>query len=445
MRPTRRFIRFQAPLRTIHGPMGRLQHICLGLLHAVVVCAAVIPLIGASSHTASAADQGPSPVTKAETVRPEVGKPLQAAQELIKAHQYKQALAKIQEADDVRDKTEYEAYVIERLRGVAAAAAGDTRTAIKSFEAAIGSGRMSASDKLKMMEAVADLYYREKDYSKAITWALRYGRESGADAQMRNLLIQSYFLSNDFPNAEKELQAELQADESAGHTPPEGRLQLLGSCYFQQKDMNGYAATLQKLVAYYPKKEYWADLIYRTETRLGFGARLALDVYRLKATLGLPATAAQYVEMTQLALQAGFPIEAKSFIDRGFATGVLGSGPDAARHERLRALTTKSIADDQHSLAQDEAEAGAAKEGSGLVNTEFAYVFRGQVDKGIELMERGIRKGGLTHPADARLHLGIAYLQGNHKDQAIREFRAVQGTDGIADLARLWELYARRT
>jgi hypothetical protein len=42
------------------------------------------------------------------------------------------------------------------------------------------------------------------------------------------------------------------------------------------------------------------------------------------------------------------------------------------------------------------------------------------------------------------LHLGIAYLLGGQREQAIRVFKSVQGPDGSADLARLWAIYARR-
>jgi hypothetical protein len=60
------------------------------------------------------------------------------------------------------------------------------------------------------------------------------------------------------------------------------------------------------------------------------------------------------------------------------------------------------------------------------------------------LIQEGIRKGGLKHPDDAQLHLGIAYLLGGQKEQAIRVFKSVQGTDGAADLARLWAIFARQ-
>lgn len=421
-----------------------LRRICLGLVWATTGFGAVIPTVLTSPSIALAADQNQASEAKGESVRPEVGNPLQAAQELIKAQQYKQALVKIQEAEAASDKTAYELYLIDRLRGAAAAGAGDTEVAIKSFESSINSGRLSPSEKLKMMEALASMSYRRKDYPSAIVWSTRYGKEGGTGEDMHRLLIQAYYLNNDFPNAQKQLLSELQADENAGRAPPEDRLQLLANCYLKQKDTLGYAMTLEKLVTYYPKKEYWADLIYRSESKPGFAPRLSLDVYRLKLALGILQTAGQFVEMTQLALQAGFPAEAKTFVDRGFAAGVLGSGPDSDRHKRLRALATKSAAEDQKTLAQDEADAVAAKDGTGLVNTGFVYVARGEFEKGIDLMERGIRKGGLKYPNDAKLHLGIAYLLSGQKEQAIRAFKSAQGTDGAADLARFWSIYARR-
>jgi hypothetical protein len=36
------------------------------------------------------------------------------------------------------------------------------------------------------------------------------------------------------------------------------------------------------------------------------------------------------------------------------------------------------------------------------------------------------------------LHLGIAYLRAGNKAKANEAFRGVKGTDGAADLARLW-------
>ena len=72
-----------------------------------------------------------------------------------------------------------------------------------------------------------------------------------------------------------------------------------------------------------------------------------------------------------------------------------------------------------------------------LVNVGFAYTGLGQFDKGIALMQQGI-KGKLKRADEANLHLGIAYLRAGQKAKAQQAFKLVGGTDGTADLARLW-------
>ena len=73
----------------------------------------------------------------------------------------------------------------------------------------------------------------------------------------------------------------------------------------------------------------------------------------------------------------------------------------------------------------------------------YVYVTMGQVDKGIALIEQGIAKGGLKRPEDAKLRLGMAQLQsGKNKAKAVQTLRSVQGSDGAADIGRLWAVYA---
>ncbi len=75
-----------------------------------------------------------------EALRPEVGKPLQQAQDMIKAGKYREALAKVRDAEAVGGKTANETLMIERMRIAAASGAGDVDTAAKAFEAINGSG-----------------------------------------------------------------------------------------------------------------------------------------------------------------------------------------------------------------------------------------------------------------------------------------------------------------
>src|SRR5258706_11579723 len=67
------------------------------------------------------------------TVRPEVGKPIQAAIELLKSKKGKEALARAREAQAVGDRTPYENYMVERVLGQAAATAGGPATPAPAF------------------------------------------------------------------------------------------------------------------------------------------------------------------------------------------------------------------------------------------------------------------------------------------------------------------------
>lgn len=380
---------------------------------------------------------------KAETVRAEIGKPLQAAQEAMKMQRFSEALAKVAETDAVPNKTPFEVLTIARMCGAAAIAAGQTDLALKSYEMVLSSGMLSTAEQVRILQAMASVAYRTKDYTRAAALARRGAELGGGDPAMRTLLIQSLYLAGAYADAAKELQATLQAEERVGHAPSEDQLKLLASCHAKLNDANGYQSVLEQLVTHHPKKEYWADLLRRLPQRPGMGARLVLDVYRLQvATVGL-SSAAEVVEMAQLALQESSPAEARRIVDRGFAAGLLGTGTEADRHKRLRELAIKASVEEQRSLANADAEASAAAaaaNGTGLFNLGWSLAQQGQSDKGLALMELGLKKGGLKRPDEARLHAGVAAWQARQPARAAGLLKTVEGRDGPADIARLWLL-----
>src|SRR2546426_6785333 len=86
------------------------------------VCICFVRLCSIALFAASALAQEPG--AGVQTVRPEIGKPIQAAIELLKSKKGKEALAKVREAQAVGDRTPYENYLVERVLGQAAATAG---------------------------------------------------------------------------------------------------------------------------------------------------------------------------------------------------------------------------------------------------------------------------------------------------------------------------------
>jgi len=399
-------------------PKFRLAH--LGLVMAALGFTAATPVLGLSTAVA------------AETMRPEVGRPLQEAQALMKQGKNREALAKLREADNVGNKTANESYVIERVRAAAASASGDNEAAAKSFETLIASGRLSAAEKDKFSEGLVGLYIRAKDYGKANAAINRQLKERDNPA-LRQLLIQNYYVSGNLSQAEQELR-----NIEKGGKLNEDQLGLLANIQLKKGDKEGYVGTIEKLAASYPKVSYWTDLLNRVVTKPGYSNRLNVDVYRLKLANNLLKKPSEFVEMTQLVLQAKAPAEALKIIDKGYKAGILGVGAEAARHQRLKDLAQKTLADDQKTQATDEAALVKAKDNDGLLAMGYGLVQAGQADKGLTMMQDAIKAGGLRNPEDAKLHLGEAQAVAGKKTQAITTLKSVGGKDGTADLARYW-------
>ena len=113
-------------------------------------------------------------IALAQGVRPEVGKPLQQAAELLKAGKAKEALAKVREADAVSGKTAAEQLTIDRMKAASAQRAGDHATAIQALEAIYG--KASGAEQGQIAEQLASAYAQNKNNAKAGEWLNKIGR-----------------------------------------------------------------------------------------------------------------------------------------------------------------------------------------------------------------------------------------------------------------------------
>jgi hypothetical protein len=377
-------------------------------------------------------------------VRPEVGKPLQAAADHLKRQQFKEALGKIREADGVGNKSASEVFTIERMRMSAAVGANDLDAAQKAFDVIGTSGKLPAADRMRMVESLASMAYKAGKYPAAIQWSQRYFRDGGTSSAMRTIQINSMYQSKDFAGVARELTSDITAAERAGTSPSEDRINMLMNVQLAAKDMTGYVWSLEKMVTHYPKTEYWDNLLKRLQNKRNFSDRFALDTYRLSLVTGVMSKPSDYMEMAQLAVQAGYPAEGLAVMNQGYKSGVLGNGSEADRQKRLKDLIVKRAEEAMAGQPAALAEAEKARSGDALVNLGFAIVHQGEAKKGVELMQKGIAKGDLKRPEDAKLHLGIAQIKAGEMSKGLSTLKGVAGTDGSAELAHLWSVYARR-
>ncbi len=402
-----------------------------------------IPLLMTAAMTLLALTAPPG-AALADTVRAAVGKPLQQAELLIQKRDYNAALAKVDQANAVGQLTPYESVVIAQVKGIAAAGAGQYGQAAGAYETVLNSGTVPVAQQTEYIQAIAGFYDQAQDYPQTVIWANRYIAAGGSDPRTRALLAQAYYQQNDFSHAEQAAWRDQRAAAASGQQLPQAELQLLASAAQKSGDSAGYAAALYALLDAYPSPAVFAEAIAQMTASPEFPDRLTIDVYRLRDATGTLTAAADYEDYAERAILAGEPAEANAVIAKGFASGVLTDTTDAGHAERLQSLAAKQTADDAKALPARVETAKSAGGAEALVETGVDLVGQGQSQQGIGLIQSGIAKGGLSYPADARLHLGIAYYRAGDSENAITSFKSVIASSGDpasgpeAALARLW-------
>lgn len=408
-----------------------------------------MPALMTSAHAQAkpaAPAAAPADAAKADTVRPELFKLLDPnmVKDLMANKKYAEVQEKITAAEAFPNRTPYETYVIDRMKLALGSSTNNDAMAMAALESVIGSGRLSPADQNEFVLALGNYHYNNKNYAKAVEWMRRYQKDGGSAAKVRGPIARALYLSNDFAGTKAELGPIIAEAEKEGKAPTQEDLRLLASSAAKLKDMTTYTQVMEKLVTHYPTDDFWTDLLNRMQSKPTYNNRLQLDVYRLESVALKQMAPEEYSEMAELALLAGFPTEAKKALDAGFAANVLGTGANAAKHKQLRDRANKGAADDAKNIASGEASAAKSKEGTGLVNLGYAYVTMDQFDKGIDLMEKGIAKGGLKKLDEAKLKLGAAYAKAGRKADAIKVFEGLQGNDGVSDLSKYWIMWLNR-
>jgi tetratricopeptide (TPR) repeat protein len=409
-------------------------------LLATLAVGSVVGLVLAQA--AQAADD------KKPNVSKELAKTLMAAKTDVegKPPKYQDALAKLKEAESNPKKTPYDEHVINELSAFAYAHTGAEAEAAKANEALVNDGFTDQQEMAQRIKAVAVANYRQKNYDKAIDYGNRAVKGGFADDDINTIVGQSYYLKGDWKNTLKFYQPLVDGEIKAGKTPKDTELQLVMSACVKLEDTDCTTHALERLVTYYPKPDYWKDLLYtmQQDHTLFQSDKNTLQLYRLMSEVDVLNRPDEYTEMAQIALDQGSPGEAQHILEKGFQKGVFADQRSKDKNQRLLDAAKKAAASDQSQLAKIETDADKAATGDKDVGVGLAYLGYGQYDKASDLLNKGIAKGGVKSDAEAHLLLGIAQLKGGHKDDAVKSFKAVKGDPALERLANLWALHAKQ-
>jgi tetratricopeptide (TPR) repeat protein len=361
-----------------------------------------------------------------------IAKPLQAAQRAIQNKDFGEAIAKIREAQaNPIDKTAYDNYVINVLLIQVYQAKNDPAELVEALGNAIQNQYVTTEQRRVWYQYIAQYRFGQKDYNKALEAAEQAMHLGATDADTMSLIAKAEYLSGEYKEAAGMMQQIVGKQEK----PDEDSLRLLWQFNVKAGDDAGADGALEKLVALYPKPEYWQIALAPLISMDSKDLRLQLNVYRLMDEVGVLKLSRDYADMAEIAQDQGYPGETVSVLQEAFRKNVFVDQGDKDRYQRLLDRAKLRAATDQAQLDKSK-----PPDADGLIQLGAAYMSYGQYDRALANINKGIDKGDLKSVDEAYLLLGIARLRMNERAEAQRAFGkvATSSNTGYSRLGMLW-------
>ena len=291
---------------------------------------------------------------------------------------------------------------------------------------------------------VAQLYFVQEQWQQGIdallTW---FDLNEKPNAGAYVLLAQGYYQVKDYNLALKNVETAIGMHEGEGKLPKEQWYNLARFLYFDREDFDSALDVLNTLIIYYPKKQYWVQASHLYGEKKDEPTQLALMEAAYEQ--GFLDRSSELVTMSYLYLNAETPYYAGAVMQKGFADELV---EDKSKNFELAGSAWAQAREVAKSIPMMEKAAAKSEEGELYVRLGNVYLDGDQFSKSANSIIKGLNKGGVKRPDQARLALGMAYFNLGDYDEARKAFRAA-GKDGARrkewqrskEMAQQWIAY----
>ena len=291
---------------------------------------------------------------------------------------------------------------------------------------------------------VAQLYFVQEQWQQGIdallTW---FDLNEKPNAGAYVLLAQGYYQVKDYNLALKNVETAIGMHEGEGKLPKEQWYNLARFLYFDKEDFDSALDVLNTLIIYYPKKQYWVQASHLYGEKKDEPTQLALMEAAYEQ--GFLDRSSELVTMSYLYLNAETPYYAGAVMQKGFADELV---EDKSKNFELAGSAWAQAREVAKSIPMMEKAAAKSEEGELYVRLGNVYLDGDQFSKSADSIIKGLNKGGVKRPDQARLALGMAYFNLGDYDEARKAFRAA-GKDGARrkewqrsqEMAQQWIAY----
>ena len=284
---------------------------------------------------------------------------------------------------------------------------------------------------------VAQLYFLEEKWERGIDTLNQWMSLSETPSTNAYVLLANgYFQLKDYDRSLENMQIAIQREEAAGKLPKEQWYNLARFIHFDRSNYAEALDILEILIMYYPKKQYWVQASHLYGEEKDDARQLAI----LEASYeqNLLDRSQDIVLLSQLYLNAEVPFPAARVLEKGFADEVVET---ESKNYELAGVAWRQAQEVAKSLPMLEAAASKSEKGELYARLGNVYLDVDKNKDAVDALLKGLDKGGVKRPDQARLALGMAYFNLGDFSAARRAFREARKDERAKSYADQWLKY----
>ena len=313
----------------------------------------------------------------------------------------------------------------------------DYGKALQAYENVVKQPDIPVAMEVNTKFTIAQLYFVQEQWQKGINALLEWFKVTESpNANAYVLLAQGYYQIKDYNKALTNVEKAISMTLAKDKMPKEQWYNLARFLYFEKNDVNKTVDTLETLLKYYPKKQYWVQLSHMYGEQKKESQQLsAMETAYVQ---GMLDKGTEQVTMAYLYLNGDVPYKAAKVMDKGLKDGSIEG---KSKNWEIVGSAWRQAQEVEKSIPAMEQAAAKSDSGELYARLGNVYLDGDQYKKAITAINKGLARGGVKRPDNARLILGMAYFNTKQYEKAREAFQAAGRDERSSKYASQWIQY----